>query len=1471
MSSVTRTTANLGRQAAASAPTTSTHNPQHRMTQTQTVSHIPSIQRTRFHQSRAMSSPTRISALAVAILAGLLSVAAVNCQSDPDPTPTTVPTTAPTATEAYIPPTLTPTRTPMPEPTATQTPVPSATASPTTTDPEVTEFNAWLEFDHIARQREGSDTDPLYEVSLIAGSEFIAGPSDQQVTLQLFCGKPSEPLRKCADDWDIGNELATEHNVTVALLAGGHRITVQHNGVPVAIALLALTLEDAADPDSAWVEVVYLSEPGEPREQVDEIIRSWSESFEDSEQSAPQLGDMDESVNEVIAWIEAIDELVKESAPTPGETGANRLFDVPMIVSYESSLEPGEQPVTLQLFCGYRSQSRRKCADDLQIERNAQAERHITLQLPAGWHNVTVEDNGAPIAQTLVSVSPVDLAFSNEAVVEFHTESKPVDTYAVNETLPPGSNGIVPRVTGYWSDGSANVEIFAGSQSISPTDTLICQIGEQSSQPCTSETSLTAGGRYTRIEMRLPFGVTHLDVIRNNESVLSSHVTVSHRTVGIHPDVLDCFVDTTFLDANARPDNAIGCAGWLYPNILKWHPDMPLRIKLIGHQEWSNFFRTELESLNEILNIEFEWVHDDQDADLEAVIGITRDEAIEQEIACGDPAASGCADAGITAAPVNEDTPRILIYNLQHNDDDPDALPETEAELNQLRTVILHEAVHAFTGMGHRIEVGTLMQSAANEFGGRPLTLSPMDNALIRLHSHPDIRDDMSLSDVRHDLIPSNELLDTDAAAQEPAPGFNAWQQIYGAFNALRSAASATYNVTVSMPSCDLSISDATYQVAKLIPGDDTFQWASIQAQEANLFNLSHPDFDTESWSQADTGWSTSDARPEDLGWIPILSDPYNMLANLLLYADWNQVTVINSDSTTITLATNIDWTHANRRVNIELTIDKDSNTVTEYTLEWSRGTDMCDEYNMTASNGSFGTTFNIPIEIRNNSEHISTCDTHDLTPNPRAQRVTGRWHQECPANIPDADYSETYRFSTDTWSLLRLDFNAPSDAFLTLTDTASGNSQTLDRATDIPFLIGLEGYERFIDDVDPWQFGLPTHGSYVWHHQWLPPGSYQVQAATRETSYPGRFTLIVDAQPVPGPPESLRFKVIATSVDRTCALLTDGTPLCWGRPHDTSQSPTIPQGKLENIYGGYHYCGTTDDGSAQCWDYKEAGEHECNQAPPAIRSLICNKTGQPDFTNEGRADKSEGFVSGYYYDQVPSDELTFTAVAPGRDHTCGLQSDNTVLCWGSNSNGESTPPTDTIFSDITTSNGYACGLTANRQIQCWGEDAFGQINTPTNSNFTDIGISFSYGNERTCALNDQGEVECFKRVDFYCDPSKAWIITNPCLATYDDWVDPRDPDYIPTPPALYNPAPGHTFVSLSAGAPECGIKADGTARCWHIWPNVGSPPPTETFTQISAGKHHACGLRTDGTIACWGDNHYGQATPPNGDYLPSK
>ena len=1408
-----------------------------------------------------MLSNSRLSALALAIAASALTILAINCQSNPEPTPTTIPTPAPTATEAYVPSTLTPTRTPITEPTATQVAQPTATPAPTvavtpTTAPEAADagqIDAEFDFNAIAeqsaQQQDGGDT--LYAVSL----HVITSPDSQQTTLQLYCGTPPEQQQKCADDWDIGPALPTEQHITVDLLAGEHQITVQRDDAPVVTAIISIDPEAAGGPDSAWLEVIYVSEPGDPPELIQESLNAWSET-------------RDGEVNEIIARIEAVDHDATRSAPRPGERYEDRRFNVSLSVEYESSLGPS----TLQFFCRNRTTPSWKCADDWSIGNESQARYEVIAELPAGWHTITIEDNRVPLASTTVSVSPVDNLALNHAEVEFHHDTLYVDAHADNEFVPPGSNGIVPRVSGYWLDGSADIEIFAGSQSVSPTDTLICQIGDQWPRPCDSETSLTTDGRYTRIAMRLPFGPASLDVLRDNESILYSTIYVNHRTVGIHPDVLDCFTDTTFMDANVMPDSAIGCAGWHQPTIIKWDHDLPLRVRINGPDQWTGFFKAELDALQTLLNINFEWVQGNEEADVTATVGITHEEALQRELGCStEPNAAGCATTGISAEYSSAETNHIVIYNLYPKVDDPGALPAGEKQLDELRRTILHEAIHAFTAMGHRIEVGTLMYSQWSEFIATRSDLSPMDKALVQLHGNQNLKDGMSLMDVRQLVIPNNELSSPQSDSREPTPGFFAWEAATAALQSFRESGSATFEVSTTMPNCDQTLSNATYQVAKLSPATPNFQWARLQSDASNLVYLEDAGQPTEVWSATDSGWQVADANLADIGWVPHLSDPYNALLNILLLADWDQVSYSPNDNESATIATVIANPLTGANQSIMLTIDQRTGTVTYFELAWQTDIDNCTGYSVTATNGSYGSTFDFPTEVRSNSQIVSTCDTHNLPVNPRALRVPGNWHQECPATLPDAAYSETYRFRTESWSLLRLDFQATDSAFLVLEDPSTGSSQSIDRSTGIRSMFGLEGYETYIEDVDPWQFGLPAQGSYAWHHQWLPPGSYEIQAATREETYQGRFTLIVDAQPIPGPPESLRFKAVATSIDRTCALLTDGTPLCWGRPHDTNRTATIPQGKFESIFGGFHFCATDSERAAQCWDYQEAGEHECNQAPTAIQSLVCNKTGEPEFSNEGLLDQSIIYVPGYFYDQTPPDAQALLNIATGRDHTCGLRTDNTISCWGSNVVGESEPPDGITFTDIAASYDHTCGIATDSRAICWGELEDNKVKPAVGTDFTDIGISFSYGgNLRTCTLNSNGQVQCFSRDNFACDATSP--VVDPCGVNFaENWRETRDPGYVPSPPALYNPAPGQTFVALSSGAPECGIKADGTATCWHIWPNVGSPPPTETFTQISAGKHHACGLRTDGTIACWGDNHYGQSTPPNGTHLPSE
>ena len=89
-----------------------------------------------------------------------------------------------------------------------------------------------------------------------------------------------------------------------------------------------------------------------------------------------------------------------------------------------------------------------------------------------------------------------------------------------------------------------------------------------------------------------------------------------------------------------------------------------------------------------------------------------------------------------------------------------------------------------------------------------------------------------------------------------------------------------------------------------------------------------------------------------------------------------------------------------------------------------------------------------------------------------------------------------------------------------------------------------------------------------------------------------------------------------------------------------------------------------------------------------------------------------------------------------------------------------------------------------------------------------------------------------------------------------------------PTP--LYSPA-DVAFTQISAGKTHaCGLRENGAAVCWKYNQRDSAdlnPPDQTAFRQISAGQNFTCALRQDAAIACWGDNSYGQASPPQGEF----
>jgi alpha-tubulin suppressor-like RCC1 family protein len=67
-----------------------------------------------------------------------------------------------------------------------------------------------------------------------------------------------------------------------------------------------------------------------------------------------------------------------------------------------------------------------------------------------------------------------------------------------------------------------------------------------------------------------------------------------------------------------------------------------------------------------------------------------------------------------------------------------------------------------------------------------------------------------------------------------------------------------------------------------------------------------------------------------------------------------------------------------------------------------------------------------------------------------------------------------------------------------------------------------------------------------------------------------------------------------------------------------------------------------------------------------------------------------------------------FASVSAGDFYTCGVRTDETVVCWGENQFGQSSPPAG-MFKSVSAGSDHTCGVRANETVVCWGDNRYGQ------------------------------------------------------------------------------------------------------------------------------------------------------------------
>ena len=150
-----------------------------------------------------------------------------------------------------------------------------------------------------------------------------------------------------------------------------------------------------------------------------------------------------------------------------------------------------------------------------------------------------------------------------------------------------------------------------------------------------------------------------------------------------------------------------------------------------------------------------------------------------------------------------------------------------------------------------------------------------------------------------------------------------------------------------------------------------------------------------------------------------------------------------------------------------------------------------------------------------------------------------------------------------------------------------------------------------------------------------------------------------------------------------------------------------------------------------------------------------------------------------------------------GGDHfTCGLRTNSTVTCWGSNTHGQTVVP-DGEFTAVTAGSVHACGLRADGTVECWGGNDRGQANPPE-GRYTAVAA----GGDHTCGMGTDGTVTCW-----------GW--------NYHRQTNPPDGQ----------------FITVTAGRTHnCAMRTDGTVTCWG-WNHNGQTDPPD-------GQVHHCRCR---------------------------
>ena len=556
------------------------------------------------------------------------------------------------------------------------------------------------------------------------------------------------------------------------------------------------------------------------------------------------------------------------------------------------------------------------------------------------------------------------------------------------------SLSVETELAGYWSSGEGGVDVTLTLMDAEPpwregvhTISIVCRQNGEIVEGCGQDLSVSlpdGGGVATSSAMlRTPMGGVSFEFNYGGVEPVTAQFHVPERILSVERDVWECYRDEPDRlepDTAETPISELGyygdCAGWGSWAGFKWDQDIPVRVWATGLESYIAVLRDTLRELSPLLNLDFTWVDSGDDAAFRAYVGIPSSEVTSygfpehcaESVGCGGP-------RNITREGVVESA-WLSLHHHEH-----EWMEEAGVIDEYLKFVMIHEALHALVPMNHREDPASIM----NNRNALPLpTLSPMDEALIRLHQHRLVEVGMTPDEIVPLMVFREDLLDS-LPPREP----DGYELARNAFAALQEAKSAKFRITGewSGPNCDVSFGWADLEVTEFA---STYANVTRFKQDSRHYYVIAPTMGDqwEFWIEDDGEWTEvgQDRIYDETPWRMDFSSLHMLLVSALYFSDADQIEVSRDTDGLITLNVTLDdayivlpWT-GGETLEVELTLEEGTLNILEYDFRWTFDVPSgspCTSYTTKAVDGEYGIEVEIPDTILEGSANISASNSN--------------------------------------------------------------------------------------------------------------------------------------------------------------------------------------------------------------------------------------------------------------------------------------------------------------------------------------------------------------------------------------------------------------------------------------------------------------------------------------------------------------